>query len=211
EYARFYGVVSGLSVTTLAGDGWGVGVMFEPAAGQLVTGRSVADYTDRFVDLPEVLGAAGIGLIERVRAAMVADPDASASHRTAMDAYAGVLRPHLPIDTEGELINRIVAFVEENGDVLRVGQVCAEFHLTERSLQRLAQRRLGLSPKWLIQRRRLQEAAERLRVGRARPADIAAELGYADQAHFVRDFQRVTTMTPGVFAARWRAPEAEDA
>ena len=36
EYARFYGVVSGLSTTTLAGTGWAVGVMCEPAAGVLV-------------------------------------------------------------------------------------------------------------------------------------------------------------------------------
>jgi hypothetical protein len=38
DYARFYGVVAGLSSTTLAGDGWAVGVMLAPAAGHLVTG-----------------------------------------------------------------------------------------------------------------------------------------------------------------------------
>lgn len=65
--------------------------------------------------------------------------------------------------------------------VVRVGQVCEQFGLSERALQRLVQRRLGLTPKWLIQRRRLQEAAERLRAG---------------------DFSRATDMTPGRFAAR---------
>jgi len=66
----------------------------------------------------------------------------------------------------------------------------------------LVHRRLGLTPKWLIQRRRLQEAAERLRSGPAGLGDVAAVLGYADQAHFTRDFARVTAMTPGQFAAR---------
>ena len=63
-------------------------------------------------------------------------------------------------------------------------------------------RRLGLTPKWLIQRRRLQEAAERLRGHPAGLGEVAAVLGYADQAHFTRDFARVTEMTPGRFAAR---------
>jgi len=38
DYARFYGVVPGLSTTTLTGTGWAVGVMCAPAAGALVAG-----------------------------------------------------------------------------------------------------------------------------------------------------------------------------
>ena len=33
---------------------------------------------------------------------------------------------------------------------------------------------------------------------------LAADLGYADQAHFTRDFRKVTTMTPGEPARRWQ-------
>jgi AraC-like DNA-binding protein len=87
--------------------------------------------------------------------------------------------------------------------VTSVTQICDRFHVTERSLQRLTRRRLGLTPKWLIQRRRLQEAAERLRGADTTLAVIAAELGYADEAHLVRDFRTVTGMTPGQFAARF--------
>ncbi|WP_324277445.1 helix-turn-helix transcriptional regulator [Blastococcus brunescens] len=83
-----------------------------------------------------------------------------------------------------------------------MAQVCEHVGLSERALQRLVNRRLGLTPKWLIQRRRLQEAAERLRGHPARLGDVAALLGYADQAHFTRDFAAVTAMTPGQFAAR---------
>ncbi|MGY1841505.1 MULTISPECIES: helix-turn-helix domain-containing protein [unclassified Modestobacter] len=204
-YARFYGVRTGLSTTTLAGDGWAVGVMCTPAAGALLTGGSMAEFTDRHVDLPDVLGPAGAELVDRVRTAMAGDPHAPAAHVTAMAAFADTVRPHLPVDAEGELVNRVVAFVEEHADVLRVAQVRAEFGLSERALQRLVHRRLGLTPKWLIQRRRLQEAAERLRTGGTTLAETAAVLGYADQAHFVRDFSRVTGTTPGRFAAGHRA------
>ncbi|WP_241387203.1 helix-turn-helix domain-containing protein [Rhodococcus sp. CH91] len=205
DYARFYGVEHGLSTVTLTGEGWAVGCMLTPAAGALFAGTSLAAFTDRAVDLTDVLGSAGARLITRVRAAMRPDPGSPSSHRAAADAFDDVLRARLPVDEEGRLVNRVVAFVEENSDVLRVEQVRAEFGLTERALQRLVQRRIGLTPKWLIQRRRLQEAAGRLRDRPGSLSEVAAVLGYADQPHFVRDFAKVVGMTPGAFAERYGA------
>ncbi|MGY1985893.1 helix-turn-helix domain-containing protein [Blastococcus sp. SYSU DS0669] len=204
-YARFYGVVSGLSETTLTGDGWAVGVMCAPAAGALVAGGPMSGYTDRYVDVAEVLGPEGERLTTRVRAAMAQDPHAPEAHTAAMAAFGDALRPFLPVDDDGRLVNEVVAFVEGDREVVRVAQVCARFGLSERALQRLVHRRLGLTPKWLIQRRRLQEAAERLRGNPSSIGEVAAVLGYADQAHFTRDFARVTAMTPGRFAARHAA------
>jgi len=201
DYARFYGVVPGLSTTTLTGRGWAVGVMLAPAAGFLLTRTPVTAFTDRWVDLVEVLGTAAAPLVGQVRAAMAADPEDPAGQRVATEAIAEVLRSYLPVDAEGKLVNRLVRYVEDTSEVTRVSQVCAELDLTERSLQRLVSRRLGLTPKWLIQRRRLHEAAEQLRGRSVALADLAATLGYADQAHFSRDFSRVTGMTPSQFSA----------
>lgn len=202
DYARFYGVTSGLSTTTLTGDGWAVGLMFAPAAGFLIAKAPVAGYTDRFADLVDVLGAPGAHLVERVRDAMSTDPRSPDAHQLAMNAYGDALRRFLPVDPEGALVNDLVSFVEGRRDVTRTTQICAEFNISERSLQRLVHRRLGLTPKWLIQRRRLQEAAERLRdSSMISLGEVAAVLGYADQPHFIRDFSRVTAMTPGEFAA----------
>ena len=169
----------------------------------------VAEFTDRYVEL-ETLGGLdtlGAGLVEDVRAAMApdpSDPDAQATARTLVEA---ALRPLLPVDDEGLLVNAIVAAVEESPEILRVGQVCERFDLTERTLQRLTSRRLGLSPKWLIRRRRLHEAAGLMRLGETDLATVAAELGYTDQAHLTRDFRAATGMTPGAFARRWRQTE----
>jgi AraC-like DNA-binding protein len=208
DYARFYGVVSGLSTTTLSGAGWAVGVMCAPAAGALIAGGPMSGYTDRFVDVVEVLGDEGERLTGRVRAAMAADPHSVAAHADAMGAFGDALRRFLPVDDDGLLVNEVVAFVEGDRQVIRVAQVCERFGLSERALQRMVHRRLGLTPKWLIQRRRLQEAAEQLRLGPAGLGEVAALLGYADQAHFTRAFARVTAMTPGQFAAR-HAPGRE--
>ena len=69
-YARFHGVVSGLSHTMLTGRGWAVGLMFQPAAGHLLTGEPVRRMTDRWVELSTLATLVGAGLTRRVRAAM---------------------------------------------------------------------------------------------------------------------------------------------
>lgn len=206
DYARFYGVVTGLSETVLAGDGWAVGVMLTPAAGSLVSGVDMSTLTGRHVDVGELLGDPGRELADRVRTAMGPAPRDPAAHRAATEAFADLLRPSLPVDAEGELVDRVVELVEARPDLVRVAQLCEATGLGERALQRLVQRRLGLTPKWLVQRRRLHEAAERLRAGGGSLAETAALLGYADQAHFSRDWTTVVGTPPGRFAAEHRRP-----
>lgn len=200
EYARLVGPSSGLSTTELGGSGWALGTMLQPAAGIALAGGPVEGMTDRAVPLGDD------NLVSRIRAAAGEAPDDPERQRAAVAAMEESLKRLLPVDEEGLLVNAIVEYVEGDPEVQRVRQVCEKFAITERTLQRLTARRIGLSPKWLIQRRRLHEAAERLRdVPRPDLARVAADLGYADQAHFGRDFRAVTGLTPGEFAAEPRA------
>ncbi len=203
-YARFYGVMSGVSETVLEGHGWAVGVMLQPAAGYAASQAPVRRLTDRWVELADVAGLPGTGLTREVRAAMAADPESAEAHTTARRAVEAALRPLLPVDEEGLLVNAVVGHVEHTPDLLRVEELCARFDISERALQRLLSRRIGLSPTWLIRRRRLHEAADRLRDAGPSLSGIAADLGYADQPHFTRDFKAATGLTPGQFAARFR-------
>jgi AraC-like DNA-binding protein len=71
-----------------------------------------------------------------------------------------------------------------------------------RALQRLFRRHVGVSPKWVIRRARVQEAAERVARGeRVVWASLASELGSFDQAHLIRDFRAQVGQTPAVYAA----------
>ncbi len=163
----------------------------------------VAQWTDRFDELSVVFGESGEGLARSVRAVMERAPEDEETQRAATDIVEEWLRGYLPMDDDGRLVNAIVEWVENDSTVVAVAQICERFHVTERSLQRLTRRRLGLTPKWLIQRRRLQEAAELLREPDETLAELAARLSYADEAHFVRDFKAVTGMTPREFSARF--------
>ena len=205
DYALLVGPSTGLSTQELTGSGWALGTMLQPAAGLPVSGASLDELTDRAVPLDQAPGLDGAALESAVRQAVGDDPDDRERQQAAVAVVESALGTLPPLDEEGELVNAVVEYVEGDTDVRRVGQVCEKFAIGERSLQRLTARRIGLTPKWLIQRRRLHEAAERLS-GEERPdlARVAADLGYADQAHFGRDFRAVTGLTPGAFAAEPR-------
>ena len=69
-------------------------------------------------------------------------------------------------------------------------------------LTRFLHEYVGVGPKWVIQHYRLHEAAEYAATGKPRDwADLAARLGYADQAHFIRDFKRFVGKSPTRYAA----------
>jgi AraC-like DNA-binding protein len=205
DYALLVGPSTGLSTQELGGEGWALGTMLQPAAGSLVWGAPVDGLTDRAVPLADAPGLDGAALAGRIHDAVGDDPHDPGGQQAGVAAVEAALTGLLPVDEEGALVNAIVEYVEGDSEVQRVGQVGEKFAITERSLQRLTARRIGLTPKWLIQRRRLHEAAERLS-GTDRPdlARVAADLGYADQAHFGRDFRTVTGLTPGEYAAEPR-------
>jgi AraC-like DNA-binding protein len=83
--------------------------------------------------------------------------------------------------------------------ILKVEDLAARYSQNTRTLQRLFARYVGVSPKWVIQRYRLHEAAQRLASGDVKQTELALKLGYADQAHFVRDFKAVVGKSPGAY------------
>jgi AraC-like DNA-binding protein len=98
---------------------------------------------------------------------------------------------------DGALANRMVDLLEAGTVARSPADLARQLHVSERSLQRLAARFVGMPPQLLLRRRRLQEAAERMRADPA--ADLGAlavELGFADQSHLTREFRSVLGATP---------------
>ncbi|WGY02019.1 helix-turn-helix domain-containing protein [Nocardioides sp. QY071] len=208
--AQLVGPHAGLSTEELSGSGWVVGAMMQPAAGLALVGGPVAELTNQRRPLASVAGLDAAGLVGAVAEALGDDPAEVARQQEACALVAEALAVLVPVDDEGRLVNAIVEYIEGEREVQRVSQVCEKFDIGERTLQRLTRRRIGLSPKWLVQRRRLHDAADLLRAGeRVDLARVAVELGYADQAHLTRDFRAVTGVTPGEFSAE-PAPEVEE-
>ena len=121
-----------------------------------------------------------------------------------MIGYAeALLRSVLPErDPLAEQVAALVSRITDDPGLRRVDQLSASSGMTARTLQRLFADYVGVSPKWVMRRARLHEAAERADSGE--PVDwavLASDLGYADQAHLTRDF----TVTIGVPPSRYAA------
>ena len=77
-------------------------------------------------------------------------------------------------------------------------QLAAEAGLSVRGVQRLFAEYVGASPKWVLRRARLHEAAARAEHdAQIDWAALADELGYSDQAHLTRDFTATVGEPPG--------------
>lgn len=86
-----------------------------------------------------------------------------------------------------------------------IGALAEHLGISRKHLNALFKREIGLSPKRFASTLRFAAAVERLsRPCRAPPslADLAADCGYADQAHFSRDFKAFTGETPQALRRR---------
>jgi len=101
---------------------------------------------------------------------------------------------------------RAVDLVQAEPSIARVDDLADRVGLGVRALQRLFTSHVGVPPKWVIRRFRVQEAAERLANGGSMEwSRIAADLGYFDQAHFIRDFKAQIGRTPSAYASACKA------
>jgi len=189
-----YGVDRRLFTRNLDGQGKALGIRFRPGGFRPFWGASVSQLTDRVIPAAQVFGGAAEDARERIM------DDTAADAQMAGHADALLLSVRPDPDPAAEETAALVTLIIGDPALRRVDQLAQACGLTLRSLQRLFADYVGVSPKWVMRRSRLHEAAQRADGGA--PVDwaqLAADLGYADQAHLTRDF----TATLGVSPTRY--------
>jgi len=179
------GVGTGFATRVLAGDGGVFGVAFRPGCFRPFLGASVSTLTDRTVDALEIF-----------------DVPAQVTDQPAVEDF---LRAQLPDpDPAAFEAAGIVATIAGHPELTRVDAVAGRCGTSVRQLQRLFAEYVGVGPKWVIRRYRLREVTSRLETGAVIDwASLAADLGYADQAHFARDFKGLFGESPTAYAQRY--------
>jgi AraC-like DNA-binding protein len=191
------GVVRAKFTRRLIGTGEVFGIKFRPGMFRPISTSSVDKMTNRVVPLRDELGCSAADIGREVRV------------RTSPEERAQFIEPTLqrmlPQPPQRALMARdLVERVRSDPELRSVALLTEDADINERALQRLFRDFVGVSPKWVVNRFRLQEAAELLATTSETIASVAAHLGYFDQAHFARAFKSVVGQAPIEFVAKNR-------
>jgi AraC-like DNA-binding protein len=200
-----HGPVTSRFVARLADAGWVFGTKFRAGMFRTFTGTSLSELTNRVLSPEEAFGEAGPALEGAIGAERVA------SERVRrVGEFLHSLSPKL--DSDAQCARDAVEVAQRERCVTRSDALAERAGLSVRALQRLFDEHVGVTPKWVIQRFRVQEAAELAAAGTPPDwASLALALGYADQSHFIRDFKAQVGRTPAEYAALCTPPSERSA
>ncbi|MEU5220113.1 helix-turn-helix domain-containing protein [Streptomyces sp. NPDC020807] len=203
--AEVSGVGLGLFTQRLSGAGRVCGVQFRPGGFRpFAPAWPVSVWTGRRVPLGEVFPGG-----PELAVPGVLSPDEDHARVAALDAFLLALGP--APDAAAAQAMELVEQARADRAIRKASELAAASGLSARSLQRLFASHVGVGPKWVILRYRIHEALER--AGTAGTAEagvdwpaLAAELGYSDQAHLVRDFTATIGVPPTAYARGLSVP-----
>jgi AraC-like DNA-binding protein len=181
-------------IPTGAIDVWGV--RFHPWSAAVCLETPMDELRESTVELEEVLRRRVVGeLRDRLG-------DVSADH-----VLISALERWLARQPPPERGTRAaVELITRRGPVPSVRGMSAQLGRSTRWVQRTFRDSVGLTPKMLSRISRVQRAMRAATSQPSRPwSAIAADTGYFDQSHLVRDFRQIVGCTPSAFAARDRS------
>lgn len=200
------GVDTGRFSRLLEGRGRALGIMFRPGGFHHFLGAPLSTLTDRSIPLADVPALAG--LEAAVWPLLRAEPETPGQEiADTVDAFLAARIPAEPQPSE-----KTVAWADlavHDRALTRVEDLAAAAGVSMRTLQRAFTEHVGIGPKWFLRRYRIYEAAERVaRQEHVDWSELAADLGYSDQAHLTRDFTAALGQPPAQYAAAARRAAA---
>ncbi|MPY52403.1 helix-turn-helix domain-containing protein [Streptomyces acidicola] len=195
-FGEVAGIGLDLFVQKLEGRGRVCGAKFRPGGFRpFAPERPAGDWTGRRIRLPEVYP----GRDAAADTEAVLNPASDDARVTALDGFLLALDPRP--DPQADLAMTLVDRIRTDRTIRRVGDFARGEGMSVRLIQRLFAAYVGVGPKWVILRHRIHEALEHAETDQAVDwAALAADLGYADQAHLARDFTATVGVPPTAYA-----------
>jgi AraC-like DNA-binding protein len=163
-----------------------VGARFRPGAGGAALGVPLSELLDQRVDAAD-LPAVPAGRLP-----------GSLTPADAMRRVAGIASRLVVERPPDRLVLEAARLLGRPGAQAEL--VAAQLGISERQLRRRCQAAVGYGPQMLARILRFRRFLSRIDAGAADLARLAAEAGYADQAHLTRESTRLAGLTPAALA-----------
>lgn len=193
---KFQTVVSGLHSTAVQiGDSpnrSGIQLALTPAGSRALLGQPSGELAATMLDVDTLLGVSAQELGERLRAAPHWPERFDIVEQLLLEAWHDELTGE-PRAEVGWAWQRLC----ETAGGVGVQELAGEVGWSRRHLTERFRTEYGLTPKVAARVMRFERAIDRLKARpRTRLADLAADLGYADQAHLTREFHSIAGCSP---------------
>jgi AraC-like DNA-binding protein len=190
DHSTVSGVYTAKFTRTLEGQSHVFGIKFTPGGFRPVLNAPASALANRTIPAQRIFG-------EDVRA-LQAVLVSSCKEAEKVEAANAFLRARMPqLDKTVTLVGQLVGRILAEPDVKTVNDLVTRVGIGKRSIQRIFNDYVGVSPKWVILRYRLHELIETFdSCSRPDWAQLAVELGYFDQAHLINDFRSMVGYTP---------------
>jgi AraC-like DNA-binding protein len=96
-------------------------------------------------------------------------------------------------------VRQALALLYRSRGSLRIAQLASTINVSKRHLERLFVSEIGHPPKLHSQLIRFSHARKQIAHQSSTTSSLAADLGYADQSHFIAEFQRFAGITPQTY------------
>ncbi|MGE0173736.1 MAG: helix-turn-helix domain-containing protein [Oligoflexales bacterium] len=181
-----------------AGSGGMMGVNFKPGGAASLTAGRASQFSGKKMTLASLIGEKAESL-----KAEIFSQGTFIEQCAVLDRFFEEVLP-TTVDQNMLLVQEVVNFITISPDVPTLGDLCDRFSINLRRLQRLFSEYVGVSPKTIIRVKRFHKAAAEMVCGTlVEWSQLALDLGYSDQSHFINDFRKITGFTPEYYNERF--------
>lgn len=191
---RFASFAAGIHAGPVVIDSFGqsccIQVNFTPLGARRFFGMPMSELADRMVPFDELLGTAGHRLRERLG-------DETDWHQRLDLAESFIIERLAKTAPASSEIGWALGEIMASGGRSRIATLASEIGWSRKHLAARFADQVGVGPKTIARIARFNRASGLSKEpNRAGWADLAAECGYADQAHLVREFRDLAGTTP---------------
>lgn len=170
-----------------------VAVRLEPAGASMLC-DDMSQLTDRWTDIRDL----SVRVLDDIPGVLARGSDDADRVRVLDQRFAQLLATSRSVDAE--VAEAVQAIMTSHGMVV-LEDLAARLGCSMRHLQRRFATQVGITPKLLARIRRFQRVFSAWREDPRSLSRVAAECGYFDQPHLIRDFRDFAGQAPAAFLA----------